>query len=93
MEWTNKTFEYDGELHIPKIICLNDEISKLNLKIQGGQTEVGEYTALAVCENTNYILENDVYVVRRLPSVYLLDSEMRIVGKELRLRDVVEAVR
>ena len=58
LEWTNKTFEYDGEVHIPEIICLNGEISKLNLKIQGGQTEVGEYTALAVCENTNYILEN-----------------------------------
>ena len=50
-------------------------------------------SVLLYADVDNYILENDVYVVRRLPSVYLLDSEIRILVNELRLRDVVEAVR
>lgn len=34
------------------------------------------------------ILENDIYVARRLPCAYVLDSEARILARELKLLDI-----
>ncbi len=42
----------------------------------------------AVADIGNYILENDIYVARRLPSVYLIDRNRKIIAKEIRLSEV-----
>lgn len=35
------------------------------------------------------IEKNDLYIVRRYPSVYLFDKDFKIVGKELKLQDIL----
>lgn len=41
-----------------------------------------------VADIGNNILENDIYVARRLPSVYLIDMDRKILEKELLLKDI-----
>lgn len=44
----------------------------------------------AFADIDNHIIDDNVYVVRRLPSVYLIDSNKKIVARELKLSDAIK---
>lgn len=38
------------------------------------------------------ILDNDIYMIRRLPSAYLLDNGKRIVAREIKIEDILSKI-
>lgn len=48
--------------------------------------------SVPVADIDNNILENDLYVVRRLPSAYLIDSHKKIVAKEVKLQELYRMI-
>ena len=48
-------WEYDGEKHVPTV---SHGINGVTVEVIGGESGVGVYTAVAVCDNENYVITN-----------------------------------
>jgi len=51
--WGETSFQYDGTAHTPTACAA------LDLTVEGGGIYAGDYTARAVCQNPDYVIEND----------------------------------
>ena len=64
-----------GDWDLGEINLYELDLTELNLTIQGEQNEVGEYTALAVCQNSNFELVNASCNFEILPRVINVECD------------------
>lgn len=67
----NGTFgwEYDGDVHCPEV----SPVTGVTVTVIGGESGVGEYTAVAVCDNENYVITNATQVFEIKPFEITVD--------------------
>lgn len=83
LSWSNTTFTYDGNPHLPTATINNGlitgDICNVSVSVSGhpnGPTDVGSYEAVATIDNSNYTLSNPstTFNIKNLKQVLSLEA-------------------